>query len=1026
MSRDVSKEMSAIETAERRTPIQWRSLEQLAGSDEFLESLEREFPRMATEFADLDPDSRRQFLKVMGASLALAGVAGCAVQPAEEIVPYVRAPERMVPGKPKFYATAVPLGGYGVGVLAETHMGRPTKLEGNDAHPSSLGAADAWTQAAILGLYDPDRSQVVTFNGRIKTYGDFVTAWLERLGSIQAAKGAGFRILTGAVTSPTMAAQLEALTKRLPEMKRHQHEPIGRSSSRQAAVEAFGEDVDAVHDLSKADVIVALDSDLLGIGPARMALARQFAERREIGVDPAAADKINRLYVVEPTPTITGSMADHRLALASGGVARIAVALARGVGVKLPSGGDPIDAESTRFAAAVVKDLLAHRGSSLVVAGVSQPPSVHVLAHAINAALENVGKTVSYVAPIEAHGGESVESLRELVEDARAGKVETLVIIGPNPVYDACADVDFAAALRKIPLSIRLGEHDDETAALCRWNIPQAHALESWGDVRAHDGTASIQQPLIAPLYAGKSAIEFLALITGDPGRNGVDLLREHWKDKLGGGDFEKAWRKALHEGVVAGSAAAKREVTLRPIEKIPDVSVDSKTVELAFRADASVYDGRFANNGWLQELPRPMNKLTWGNALLVSPALAASSSLSDGDEVEVTYHGRSLDVPIMIQPGQADGVVTLHLGFGRTRVGRVGAGVGESAYRLRTSDAPWSGVGVTLRKTNRRRQLATTQQHQTMAGRALVRHAPIGEFRARPDFAHEPDHHIRDISIHSDKPLEPASSGEKTHALPPPFVHPKSDGNSWAMVINLNTCIGCGSCTLACQAENNIPVVGADQASRGREMHWIRVDRYFETSDPERVAENPRIHHQPVPCMHCENAPCELVCPVGATMHDAEGLNVMVYNRCVGTRYCGNNCPFKVRRFNFYQFSDQKTPALKLLNNPDVTVRTRGVMEKCTYCVQRISAARIAAETESPPRTELRDGEVVTACQAACPTRAITFGNIQDPKSKVLELRESARSYALLAELNVRPRTTYLAKLTNPNPELAPEAQNG
>ena len=991
----------------------WRSLEELAGSPHFEELLHREFPRYASEWADAV--SRRGFLKLMAASLALAGLSGCTGKPKETIMPYARAPEELVPGKPLFFATAMTLAGSAIGLLVESHEGRPTKIEGNPDHPASLGATDVFSQASLLTLYDPDRSQVLTYLGDIRPWAALLAEIRVLLERQRLRRGAGLRLLTETVISPTLAHQIRSLLSGFPEARWHQYEPVSRDPVREGSRQAFGRYVNTVYQVEKADVIIALDADLLSSGPGCLRYARQFARRRRPQPDPAT---MSRLYAVECTPSNTGAMADHRLPLRASEIETFTRTLALAVrGVTEAGGGLPYAA----WLGALARDLLRHGGRSVAIPGDYQSPGVHLWAHVVNYALGNVGSTVIYTDPVEAEPVDQTASLRELVADMDAGRAEWLIILGGNPVYNTPADLAFGERLLKVPMRMHLSLYQDETSALCQWHIPEAHYLEAWSDTRALDGTASIVQPLIAPLYNGKSAHEFLAAFTSQPERSGYDIVRDHWKTQRPGADFERLWRKSLNDGVIAGTALPPISVTLKPewSSALPIASAVSakagaqekaagdpapEGVEIVFRPDPAVFDGRFTNNGWLQELPKPITRLTWDNAAMVSPATAQRLGLTyridstggehgqvHADVVELSYRGRSLRVPVWIDPGQADGCVTLHLGYGRTRAGHVGTGTGFNAYQLRTSASPWFGSGLTLRKTGDRFPLACVQFHHNMEGRALVRAATLEEFRRNPAFAHELGE-------------EPPSS----LSLYPGY---KYEGYAWGMAIDLNACVGCNACVVACQAENNIPIVGKTEVMRGREMHWLRIDTYYRGS-----ADNPETYFQPVPCMHCENAPCELVCPVGATVHSAEGLNDMVYNRCVGTRYCSNNCPYKVRRFNFLQYSDWETPSLKLMRNPNVTVRSRGVMEKCTYCVQRINAARIQAEKEI---RLVRDGEIQTACQQACPAEAIIFGNLNDPQSRVARLKAEPRNYALLGELNTRPRTTYLAAVRNPNPEI-------
>jgi Fe-S-cluster-containing dehydrogenase component len=936
---------------------------------------------------DLPAVDRREFLRLMGASLALAGLGACTRQPTETIVPYVRQPEHVVLGEPLYFATAMPLGGFATGLLVESHEGRPTKVEGNPEHPASLGATDAIAQASVLGLYDPDRSQVVTSAGEIRPWSAFVAAMRAALEAQRAARGAGLRLLTETVTSPSLAQQIRALLRAFPAARWHQWEPAGRDGARAGSRLAFREYAETRYRLERADVVLSLDADLVGTGPGSLRYARELTRRRR-----PDGGHMNRLYVVESTPSVTGAVADHRLPLRAAAVEGLARAIAGRLGVRMRVGADPALARThAAWIDAVARDLQEHRGACVVVPGEHQPAAVHALAHVLNDALGAAGRTVEYTDPVEAEPIDQGASLRELVADMGAGSVDMLVILGANPVFTAPADLGFAEQLGRVGLRIHLGPYDDETAELCHWHVPEAHYLESWGDTRAYDGTVTLIQPLIAPLYGGKTAAEVLAALSDRPERSAYEIVREYWKGERPDSDFEAFWRKALHDGVVPDTTLPARRVSLQDDWDTTPPAQAAEGLEIVFRPDAHVLDGRFANNGWLQELPRPITKLTWDNAALLAPATAARLGLRSEDVVELRYRGRSVRAPVWIVPGHAPDSVTLPLGYGRRRGGGVAAGAGFDAYMLRTADALHFGAGLEIRKTGARARLACTQEHHAMEGRDPARAGTLAEYHARPDFAraHEPEP-PRDLSLYPARQYE---------------------GYAWGMAIDLGACIGCNACVAACQAENNIAVVGKDQVLRGREMHWLRIDRYWEGG-----SENPRTLHQPVPCMHCENAPCEVVCPVNATVHSSEGLNDMVYNRCVGTRYCSNNCPYKVRRFNFYLYSDWTTESLKMARNPDVTVRSRGVMEKCTYCVQRIEHARARAERES---RRIHDGEVVTACQQACPAEAIVFGDVNDPHGRVAKLKADPRNYALLAELNTRPRTTYLAAVRNPNPAL-------
>jgi len=992
----------------------WRSLEELADTEEFREFLHSEFPRQAAGWTD--SINRRDALRLIGASLALAGLSGCASPPFEKIVPYVRAPEDLVPGKPLFYATAMTFGGYATGLLVESHLGRPTKVEGNPQHPASLGATDIFAQASVLTLYDPDRSQVVVHNGRIGSWISLLAALGEAREAQLLKKGAGLRILTETVTSPTLASQIQALLTDMPLAKWHQYEPAGGDGARNGAVLALGEPVHTVYDISKADVILSLDADFLNTGPGHMRYAKVWAARRQAQ---AGREGMNRVYAVECTPSNTGAVADHRLALRASQVGSIAKAIAKEIGLAVAP--DAAHSENAAWISAIAADLKAHRGRSLVIPGAYQPAALHALAQAMNYALGNFGSTVIHTDPAEARPVDQTRSLLELTEDMKAGRVDTLVILGGNPVYTAPSDFDFALNLGKVKVKFHLGLYSDETARLCNWHIPEKHFLEAWSDARAYDGTVTIMQPLIAPLYGGKSAHEILSSLLGKSGVSDHDSVRDYWKTKRPGSDFDQFWQVSLHDGFVAGSALPPKSVVpndkwMQGIENRefgteqtgqaasaggqaslgPPQAPASQSggLEVVFRPDPTIWDGRFANNGWLQELPKPLTKLTWDNAAHISPATAERLGLHAREVVEISYRGSVVRSPVWIMPGQPPDCVTLHLGYGRTNAGKVGDGAGFNVYPLRGSGALWFGRGAELRKTGAEMILGCTQNHHSMEGRNPVREGTIGEFERHPEFVKEMgEDPPRDLTLY------------------PGFEY---KGHAWGMSVDLGACIGCNVCTIACQAENNIPVVGKAQVNNGREMHWIRVDRYHKGD-----LDKPSSHFQPVMCQHCENAPCELVCPVQATSHSSEGLNQMVYNRCVGTRYCSNNCPYKVRRFNFLQFSDWETPSLKLQRNPDVTVRGRGVMEKCTFCVQRINGAKIQAEKEDRP---VRDGEIVTACQAACPTGAILFGDINDPESRIAREKSQPLSYGLLAELNTRPRTTYLARLRNPNPALEKE----
>jgi molybdopterin-containing oxidoreductase family iron-sulfur binding subunit len=1002
----------------------WRSLNELSRED-FEQVVETEFPQGALAL-DRGVD-RRDFVKLMGASMALGGLAACN-RPAEKIVPYVRQPEGLIPGKPIFFASAMPISGYAHGVLVESHMGRPTKIEGNPDHPSSLGATNAFMQASILGLYDPDRSQVVRHLGEISTYSDFLAALQPEL-KAAATNGAGLRILTQTVTSPTLGAQIQQVLAQFPGAKWHQWEAAGGHNVREGMRLAFGGYANAVYHFDKANVVVSLDSDALDRGPGHLRHARDFSSRRKVR---KGTKSINRLYAIESGPTGIGSIADHRLAVKPSQVEAYARAIAAGVG----AGGNAASAEHADWIAALVRDLQKNRGASIVVVGEEQPPSVHAIAMAINQALGNIGATITITDSVEVAPVNQIDSLRQLVADMNAGAVRTLVMIGGNPAYDAPGDIPFVKAMDKVPFRAHLSHYYDETSMHVHWHIPETHYLESWSDARAHDGTISIVQPLIAPLYNGRSPHELLGALLGGMDQSPYDVVRGYWSAKAGALNFNNTWRKWLNDGVIAGSALPARAAGGTPALPATQPPSNSATqnYELRILPDPNIYDGRFANNGWLQELPKPQTKITWENVALISPKTAVAIGYGDKrrDELvnekqtliaNIRYRGQTIRTPIWVVPGHADGTITMFMGYGRTRGGKLatpsadttsmlapelapfhlaGGVMGVDLTPFRFSDALTGGAGAEIELTSDAPyEIGCTQEHQSLnvsdvgEDRGIIRSATFAEYLAKPDFVRE------------HKPEEELSK----ESMYPGFEY---KSHAWAMVIDTSVCTGCNGCVVACQSENNIPIVGKEQVVAEREMHWLRIDRYYR-GDPE----NPEVFHQPVPCMQCENAPCEPVCPVGATSHSGEGLNDMTYNRCVGTRYCSNNCPYKVRRFNFFHYSDYETPALKAHRNPDVTVRTRGVMEKCTYCVQRINAAKINAEKDGKQGRRVRDGEVVTACQQACPTNAIVFGDMNDPTSAVASLKAEPTNYALLAELNTRPRTTYLGAIRNPNPEI-------
>ncbi|WP_166254595.1 4Fe-4S dicluster domain-containing protein [Marinobacter salicampi] len=945
------------------------------------------------------PISRRQTFHLLGASVALAGLTGCGRPPEEDLIPYVRMPEHSVPGQARYYASAIALGGYGHGVIAENHEGRPTKLEGNPDHPATLGSCDAITQAAVLSLYDPDRSASVMRRQAVSDMGSLLAELRQKQDDWDREEGRGLCLLTGTISSPSQRARIAKMQERWPRARWFLHEPVDRRQVFRASQRLFGEALEPRYRFTEAEVVLSLDADFLQSPPGFLRYAHDLMSRRR-PVDPDEA--FTRLYAIESTPVITGATADHRLGLAYPEVDAAARQLARELGLDVPPPERNVLPED--WVTAVVEDLRSHEGAALVVPGEQQSETVQVLAHAMNQELGAFGGPLAWMQPVA--GDPLLPGLEELAQAARDGEVESLVVLAANPVYTAPAESGFRTLFSQIPWRLHWGEYQDETARLSLWHVPATHDLESWGDVRAFDGTVSLIQPMILPLTGGWTALQMLAAIGEGVESDPLQLLRDHWQQNSAGletitdsqddkgGNFEDLWRRALRDGVVSGTAAETVMPGQRPqaLADLPESQAVPEGLVLQPRPDPALWDGRYANNGWLQEMPRPITTLTWHNALLVSPALADSHKLEDGDMVELTRADRKLQVPVMVLPGQPEQSVSLSLGFGRDFGGRVADGVGISAYELLDPESPWATV-VQLQPTGSHRALAAIQTHHDIEGRDLIRAADLETYRRNPGFAQK-EHH--ELSLYEE-----------------PWPAEREAEHAWGMAIDLSACIGCNGCVTACQAENNIPVVGAEEIARGHDLHWIRVDRYF-----SGAPQNPAMVFQPVPCMHCENAPCEYVCPVGATQHSADGLNQMIYQRCVGTRYCSQNCPYKVRRFNWIDYTSAAAayPAEPAVQNPDVTVRSRGVMEKCTYCVQRISSVRQQAEAQERP---IAEGELQTACQQACPTRAIVFGDLADETSEISRLKASPLNYSMLAHLNTRPRTTYLAAVKNPNPAI-------
>ncbi len=1000
----------------------WKGLEELAETEEFSKYVEDEFPERRS-IVDID---RRSLLKFMGASLMLGGLGGCRglFMPQEKIVPYVKQPEDQVPGRPQYYASTYVFRGYGTGVVVEQQEGRPTKIEGNEMHPSSLGKSNAFMQAAILDLYDPDRAQVVEQGIDPSSWDAFYREIKVRLEAEKATQGAGLALLLEPSSSPTLLAQLAELKAIYPQMTVAFYDPVNRDNVYQGARLAFGRPLEPVLDCERVDVAVALDGDFLHDAPGHVRYLHDFMARRKPG-----QAKMARLYAIECTPTLIGAMADHRAVCRSSEIFGVAAAIATKLGISIP-GQSSSKAVPEKLLNALISDLMSARGRSLVYVGEHHAPEVHAVVHAINEALGNIGTTIKLLDPILPAEQSSNEALDSLIAKMNAGAIQNLIIIGGNPVYGVAGRVKLTEALAKVPFKVHHSLYRNETSAHCEWLTPMAHFLEAWSDARGHDGTLSVVQPLIAPLYSGQSVHEFLAVLAGTYSK-GYDLVRKNWMQGATG-NFESAWREILHDGVIKNAVLPTVTASVNQ-DAFAQMSAprSGQGMEINFRPDPTIWDGRFANNGWLQELPKPLTTLTWDNAVLMSPRAAEELGVRSEDIVEISTNVGSVKAPVLVLPGHSDTGVTVHLGYGRTAAGRVGNDIGEqngfNVYQLMADLNVCSAQDVGIKRAGGAWVLATCQEHHYMEGRDIVRAGTESEIAGNGN-------------------LQPAQKDPKEleESLFPDEIFDPTGYSQWAMAVDLTLCTGCNACITACQAENNIPVVGKNQVKRGREMHWMRIDRYYRIQEGDKILEKEReipgvdvfepnnigTYFMPMMCQHCEKAPCEPVCPVAATVHSHEGLNQMVYNRCVGTRYCSNNCPYKVRRFNFLNYSDNQKQfkeygtgtvdaarqTLRMINNPNVTVRGRGVMEKCTYCVQRINLKRIDAKREG---RELMPNEVVTACQQACPPNAIVFGDMSNPISDVAKARKDTRTYKVLQETGSRPRTTYMVRVLNPNPDM-------
>lgn len=921
--------------------------------------------------------SRREFLQWSAALAASVANSSCTRSQPEHIVPYARMPEDIIPGRPLFYSTAMPLGGYGFGLVVESHLGRPTKVEGNEFHPASLGGTDAFGQASVLSLYDPDRGRAV------RGESSPVSTWnaYQKMVSTSLSPKTRLRILTGRITSPSTREQLQRVLQKFPLAQWHAYEPVLFGERARGAAQTFGREVDSYYDIARTDCIVSFDDDWLFVSPGRLRHARDWADGR----DPSGASRFKRLYMAEMTASLTGAAADDRLGLARSRVGACLIALAKSLGVL--DAAPTIGTEERRWVNAASAALRSSPGRGLVTVGESLPSEFHSLALHLNARLHNLGTTHRFIEPL-CPWREDMGSLQQLTRDMDRGLVDAIWIAGVNAVYDAPADLNFRAALTRVPRRIYFGAYPDETAKQCHWYLPASHFLESWGDIRAFDGSVTIVQPLILPLYDGKTLDEGLGTLVGPPTASPYDRLRQLWSDR--GGREDRKWRSWLNDGLIPQSASPILALPLKNSPRSLDLQIDSSLeskIDVRLVPDPSAWDGAFSNNAWLQELPKPITTLVWDNAFYLSSNTAKKLGVANGSRIRVAGGGQTQEGAVLIVPRQPDGVATLSLGYGRAASGRIGNAIGIDGYALRTTGSPWGQTASVQVVPAPPHALIVTQAHHQIEGRDLVRLI---------EYAGEPKPSIRGSS----------QASEQTKSRDTLEIQRRQP--AWAMVIDLSRCTGCNACVVACQAENNIPTVGKEECARERDMHWIRVDHY---EQPSSVG-SPRSAFQPVPCMHCETAPCEVVCPVAATVHTGTGINQMVYNRCVGTRYCSNNCPYKVRRFNFFDYRDpEKLAALQ--KNPDVTVRERGVMEKCTYCIQRIQSATIDAKKE---RRALADGEIRTACQQACPSRAIVFGDASDPKSAVSRQKRDPRNYSLLEDLNTRPRTTYQARVVHPH----------
>ncbi len=1002
----------------------WKSLNELAQNEEYKNYAEREFPENATELTD--QVSRRSFLRVMGASIALAGFASCR-KPVQKILPYSRQPENMVLGEPLFYATSMPFQDSVTGLLITNNEGRPSKIEGNPDHPASGGRTNIYHQASVLGMYDPDRSRSPRQNGEKVSKEDFYEFVQEHFSD----NSRRVLFIDEATSSPTYHRIKDNLLNTFTNANWVTYEPFSENNAIEGTQIAFGQRLRTVNHYDQADVVITLDDDFMNpqSGKNSVENALKITSRRKVD---SVEDSMSRVYSIENAFTNTGSYADHRLRLKTSQIAPFTFALAAKLSETV-NGLDAFSGVSNEFSThdwidKLAEELLNAQGQSIITAGAEHSAETHAAVAAMNLALGNSGNTVTYhELPYRENRNEN-EAFLSAIDEMKAGAYDTVVLVGGNIAYNAPADLDLAQALGNVDTSIHLSDYYDETSRVCNWHVNRAHYLEAWGDGLSFTGQSSIIQPQILPLFDGLSEIEFINTILSGEESTGYDLVQETWSSVITS-DFNRRWEEILHEGLDSDSSFDVQSVSLSGNfasslqNALSRQAIDG--IEIAIKPDVRLFDGRFANIGWLQELPEPMTKITWDNVALMSAATAEKIGINprrsfrnnDVPKVRISAGGTSIEIAAWVEPGHADDSITLTVGYGRENIGRIADGVGVDTYPLRTTENMFVQA-ATVEPTGTTYEIASVQDHHTLEGRDMIRTATLDEYKEKPDFASFESFH--GFAVPGMKEAEARGTADQGPVSLFTEQYGPDHQPQWGMTIDLNSCFGCGVCTIACQAENNIPVIGKREVGRRRAMHWIRTDRYYEGD-----VDNPTAYHQPVPCMHCELAPCEQVCPVAATTHSEDGINQMTYNRCIGTRYCANNCPFKVRRFNFFNYTKEYLTTgddpeiIQMAMNPEVTVRFRGVIEKCTYCVQRVNRGKIKSKIATGSRKP-EDGAVKTACQQACPANAISFGDLTDSNSEVSIKKRNDRNYVMLEEMNVRPRTSYLAKLTNKNPELA------